>query len=117
MTIGGENGRNGRSPARPTRTRRTRSRPCTKRGERSGSPAQKEIDASIAAKAEVESLYDKPFADSSRVRVAGPFTVETLSPRRVLAVTDEDKLSDTLDAVEGRMPAPERCADEATSPR
>ncbi len=37
---------------------------------------QKEIDASIAAKAEFEFLYDKPYDDKSKVRVAGPFTVE-----------------------------------------
>jgi adenine-specific DNA-methyltransferase len=43
---------------------------------------QKEIDASIAAKAEFEYLYDKPYVDNSRVRVAGPFTVESLSPHR-----------------------------------
>ena len=50
---------------------------------------QQDIDASIAAKADYEHLYDKPFADSKRVRVAGPFTVESLSPHRTLAV-DED---------------------------
>ena len=44
---------------------------------------QKEIDASIAARAEVEYLYDKPYVDNARVRVAGPFTVESLSPHRV----------------------------------
>ena len=47
---------------------------------------QKEIDASIAAKAEFEYLYDKPYEDNRRVRVAGPFTVESLSPHRVLGV-------------------------------
>ena len=41
---------------------------------------QKEIDASIAAKAEFEYLYDKPYDDKKKVRVAGPFTVESLSP-------------------------------------
>ena len=40
---------------------------------------QKEIDASIAAKADNEYLYDKPCKDSNKVRVAGPFTVESLS--------------------------------------
>ena len=59
---------------------------------------QKEIDASIAAKAEFEYLYDKPYADNSRIRVAGPFTVESLSPHRVLAVDEDDSLIDTLDA-------------------
>ena len=41
---------------------------------------QKEIDASIAAKADQEFLYDKPYTDNSIVRVSGPFTVESLSP-------------------------------------
>ncbi|MFG9904574.1 DNA methyltransferase [Pseudomonas aeruginosa] len=55
---------------------------------------QKEIDASIAAKAEFEFLYDKPYEDKKRVRVAGPFTVESLSPHRVLGVDEEDNLID-----------------------
>ena len=56
---------------------------------------QKAIDASIAAKAEFEYLYDKPYADNKRVRVAGPFTVESLSPHRVLGVDENDELIDT----------------------
>ena len=50
---------------------------------------QREIDASIAAKADTEYLYDKPFEDRSRIRVAGPFTVESLAPHRMLAVDEE----------------------------
>ena len=46
---------------------------------------QKEIDASIARHAESETLYDQPYEDSKVVRVTGPFTVESLSPHRVLA--------------------------------
>lgn len=57
---------------------------------------QKEIDASIAAKAEFEYLYDKPYDDKKKVRVAGPFTVESLSPHRVLAVGADDELIDTV---------------------
>ena len=53
---------------------------------------QKEIDASIAAKADYEYLYDKPYEDNKKVRVAGPFTVESLSPHRVLAVDEDDEL-------------------------
>ena len=53
---------------------------------------QKAIDGSIAAKAEFEYLYDKPYEDNKKVRVAGPFTVESLSPHRVLAVGDDDEL-------------------------
>ena len=57
---------------------------------------QKEIDASIAAKAEFEFLYDKPYEDKKKVRVAGPFTVESLSPHRVLGVDENDELIDHL---------------------
>ena len=55
---------------------------------------QSEIDASIAAKAEFEFLYDKPYTDNKKVRVAGPFTVESLSPHRVLGVDENDELID-----------------------
>ncbi|MBX3452710.1 MAG: site-specific DNA-methyltransferase [Planctomycetaceae bacterium] len=55
---------------------------------------QKEIDASIAAKAESQLLYDKPIINSSSVRVAGPFTVESLSPHRTVAVGPDDELID-----------------------
>jgi len=55
---------------------------------------QKEIDASIAAKADFEYLYDKPYADNKKVRVSGPFTVESLSPHRVLGVDENDDLID-----------------------
>ena len=43
---------------------------------------QKEVDASIAAKADYEYLYDRPYEDRGIVRVAGPFTVESLAPHR-----------------------------------
>ena len=49
---------------------------------------QKEIDASIAANADYEYLSDKPYEDRSKVRVAGPFTVESISPHRVLGVDE-----------------------------
>jgi adenine-specific DNA-methyltransferase len=55
---------------------------------------QQEIDASIAAKAEFEYLYDKPYEDKKKVRVAGPFTVESLSPHRTLTVGADDELID-----------------------
>jgi len=57
---------------------------------------QKEIDASIAAKADFEYLYDKPYEDRKTVRVAGPFTVESISPHRVLGVGADDELLDPL---------------------
>ena len=49
---------------------------------------QKEIDAAIARNADTELLYDQPYEDNKRIRVTGPFTVESLSPHRVLS-TDE----------------------------
>src|SRR5262249_32736262 len=57
---------------------------------------QKEIDVSIAAKADFEFLYDKPFDDKKIVRVSGPFTVESLSPHRVLGLNEDDELIDAL---------------------
>ena len=59
---------------------------------------QKEMDKSIAAKAESEFLFDKPYEEKGTVRVAGPFTVESLSPHRTLAVGADDELIDPADA-------------------
>jgi len=69
---------------------------------------QKEIDASIQAKADQEFLYDKPYEDKSVVRVAGPFTVESLSPHRVLVVNENDELVDP-----SKPNTPERSTDTA----
>ncbi|EZP66163.1 Adenine specific DNA methylase Mod [Sphingomonas paucimobilis] len=62
---------------------------------------QKEIDTSIAHAADVEYLYDKPYADNSRVRVAGPFTVESLSPHRIVPA-DAEELIEVVDAADGK---------------
>ena len=62
---------------------------------------QKKIDDSIAKNADVEYLYDRPYEDKSRVRVAGPFTVESLSPHRVVPA-DEEELLDLVNADEGK---------------
>jgi adenine-specific DNA-methyltransferase len=51
---------------------------------------QAEIDASIAKNAETEYLYDRPYEQRGIVRVTGPFTVESLSPHRVLPADEED---------------------------
>jgi adenine-specific DNA-methyltransferase len=53
---------------------------------------QNQIDASIAAHADSESLYDKPYVDDKKVRVAGPFTVESRSPHQVMNVDENDDL-------------------------
>ena len=55
---------------------------------------QQAIDESIAAKADFEPLYDKPYEDSSKVRVAGPFTVESISPHRSLGLDADDQMID-----------------------
>lgn len=62
---------------------------------------QQEIDSSIAAKAEYELLYDKPYEDKKKVRVAGPFTVESISPYRALGVGENDELLDSQSAKNG----------------
>jgi adenine-specific DNA-methyltransferase len=50
-----------------------------------------EIDAAIARHAETEMLFDRPYEDRKVVRVSGPFTVESLSPHRVLVDGPEDE--------------------------
>ena len=56
---------------------------------------QREIDDSIARSADTETLYDQPYEDKKRVRVTGPFTVESLSPHRVLSTDEERPASET----------------------
>ncbi len=59
---------------------------------------QKEIDDSISRHAETELFFDQPYEDGKRIRVTGPFTVESLSPHRVLTAEQERPISE----VEGR---------------
>ena len=47
---------------------------------------KKEIDAVISKNAEFENLFDKPYENNKKVRVAGRFTVESLSPHRALGL-------------------------------
>ena len=56
---------------------------------------RKNIPTAESSKAEFEYLYDKPYEDKKKVRVAGPFTVESLSPHRVLGVDENDELIDS----------------------
>lgn len=53
-----------------------------------------EIDRAIARHSEGETLFDQPFEDSNRLRVTGPFTVESLSPHRVLSTDEEQPASE-----------------------
>jgi adenine-specific DNA-methyltransferase len=62
---------------------------------------QTKIDESIAQAADVEMLYDRPVEDKTKVRVAGPFTVESLSPHRIIPIDDqEDDILEALGPVE-----------------
>jgi adenine-specific DNA-methyltransferase len=52
---------------------------------------REQIDKAIARHAETELLFDQPYPDNSRIRVTGPFTVESLSPHRVLTAEPEEE--------------------------
>lgn len=62
---------------------------------------REQIDAAIARHADTETLYDQPYEDNKRVRVCGPFSVESLSPHRVLSTADENQ-DGTVSEQEGR---------------
>jgi adenine-specific DNA-methyltransferase len=56
--------------------------------------SEAESEQAIARHSDQELLFDQPYEDRKIVRVAGPFTVESLSPHRVLS---EDALPDAED--------------------
>ena len=65
---------------------------------------QRKIDEAIERKGredDYEILYDKPYEDRNRIRVAGPFTVESLSPHRSAAVDEHGELIEESDAAKG----------------
>ena len=62
---------------------------------------REQTDVAIARHADTETLYDQPDEDNKRVRVCGPFSVESLSPHRVLSTADEDQ-DGTVSEQEGR---------------
>ena len=57
-----------------------------------------QVEVAIRRHAELEPLFDRPYADARRVRVSGPFTVESLSPHRSLAFSH-----DATDAAAGSL--------------
>jgi adenine-specific DNA-methyltransferase len=80
---------------------------------------QREIDASIEreGKRNAEYLYDKPHEDPKITRVAGPFTVESLSPYRVIPTDDDPRILDALRGDDGELPrrvVPQEQTDFAT---
>ncbi len=54
-----------------------------------------QIDEAIRRNSKQELLFDQPYEDKKTVRVCGPFTVESLSPHRVIS-EDEAPASETL---------------------
>ncbi len=62
---------------------------------------QKEIDDSIQKNADQEFLYDRPYENKKKVRVAGPFTVESISPHRTLGFDENDELIDEVNESKG----------------
>lgn len=67
---------------------------------------QKAIDASIEREGNrnAEFLYDQPYEDKKITRVAGPFTVESLSPYRVIPSEDDPAILDMLRDEDGELP-------------
>ncbi len=57
--------------------------------------SRSEIDKAILRHAETETLYDKPYEDNKRLRVTGPFTVESLSPHRTISVDQKREAAQT----------------------
>ena len=67
---------------------------------------QNAIDESIEIEGNrnAEPLYDRPYDDPLITRVAGPFTVESLSPYRVIPSDDDPRILDMLRDDEGDLP-------------
>jgi len=61
--------------------------------------SRQQVDAAIARHAETETLFDQPYEDKNRVRVCGPFTVESLSPHRTISVEEKKRQSEGKDGV------------------
>ena len=65
-----------------------------------------EIDAAIKRHADFEKLYDKPYEDKKTVRVAGPFTVESLSPHRAIGGVGDTSQRESRQEAEGAADGP-----------
>lgn len=61
---------------------------------------QAELDHVIRRHANFEPLYDKPYEDKSKVRVSGPFTVESLTPHRSLSFENAHR-ADNRETISG----------------
>ena len=56
---------------------------------------REEINVAIARHVDTELLFDQPYEDNRKVRVTGPFTVESLSPHRILSDDNDRPASET----------------------
>lgn len=65
---------------------------------------QAEIDEAIERNSEEQLLHDRPFEDRAITRVAGPFTVESLSPYRVIPSEDDPRILDMLRDEDEELP-------------
>jgi adenine-specific DNA-methyltransferase len=61
----------------------------------------KQINEIVSKYSDSESLLDSPIEDPKRIRVCGPFSVESLSPHRVLSLADSDS-SGSVSEVEAK---------------
>lgn len=59
---------------------------------------REEIEAAIRRYADYELLYDRPYEDKSKIRVSGPFTVESLSPHRSLSFEEVESRAEPAEA-------------------
>jgi adenine-specific DNA-methyltransferase len=62
--------------------------------------SREEIDAAIARHAETEILYDRPYQTNRKVRVAGRFTVESLSPHTTISPDSTPASERAADAID-----------------
>ena len=58
-------------------------------------PVRKRLTPPLPPKPNMNTFTTNPTIDNKKVRVAGPFTVESLSPHRVLGVDENDELIDS----------------------
>jgi len=69
---------------------------------------QREMDVSVARNGELEYLHDRPYQKKNTVRVTGRFTIESLSPHRVLPIDEDDPAILEALAAETGEPLPPR---------
>ena len=75
---------------------RTPRRSCTPTGGRRASPGRRRSTPPSPPRPSSSTSTTSPTRTSKKVRVAGPFTVESLSPHRVLGVDENDELIDRV---------------------